>query len=126
MTAKARSSRPAAKRSARPKPKRAPEPARRIAPGLVFRVGAIAATLGVGAGLAAIPVGNWLDQKAELDQAELERSVLQAEISAIESQIDLNSGEEGILERGRCFGFWVQPGAETYTIPGVDGCVSQP
>lgn len=114
-------------RKAKPGARRAASgPPRRFRSGRLIRTGLIAATIAGGVGLAAIPVGDWLDQQTELDEARLRRSELQAEIDEIEGEIESIVGVEGIEERGRCFGPYVPPGAETYSIPGVSGCVEQP
>ena len=105
---------------------RASTPSRRFRSGRIVRAGLIAATIAAGAGLAAIPVGDWFDQQAELNDARLRRAELQAEIDGIDRELESIAGEAGIEERGRCFGPYVQPGAETYSIPGVSGCVEQP
>ncbi len=101
-------------------------PARRFRSGRIVRGGLIAGTIAVGAGLAAIPVGDWREQQQELDDARDRRAELEAEIAEIQQEIDSMSGAAGIEERGRCFGPYVLPGAETYSIPGVRGCNSDP
>ena len=126
------SSRPKAKgagRAPKAKPGRrgaASGPPRRFRSGRLVRTGLIAVTIAGGVGLAAIPVGDWLDQQSELDEARLRRSELQAEIDEIQGEIESIIGVEGIEERGRCFGPYVPPGAETYSVPGVSGCVERP
>ena len=84
----------------------------------------ILVTLGAGAVLAAIPVTDLLDQRAELSEVETERDELLADIKSIELEIEHLTGADGIQQRGRCFGPYVKPGEETYAIPGVDGCAS--
>ena len=112
---------------AKPRPRAAASGSpRRFRSGRIVRTGLIVATIAGGVGLAAIPVGDWLDQQGELDDARLRRTELQAEIDEIEGEIESIIGAEGIEERGRCFGPYVSPGAETYSIPGVSGCVEQP
>ncbi len=91
-----------------------------------MRTGLIAATIAAGAGLAAIPVGDWFEQQTELDEAREQRVELQAEIDGIQREIDSITGESGIEERSLCYGPYVAPGAETYSIPGMRGCLGQP
>ncbi len=91
-----------------------------------MRTGLIAATIAAGAGLAAIPVGDWFEQQSELDDARSRQAELQAEIDGIQLEIESITGESGIEERSLCFGPYVAPGVETYSIPGVRGCLGQP
>ncbi len=119
----------------RPSGKRAPaktasrsgkrEPTQRFRSGLVVRGGLIAATIAVGAGLAAFPVGDWRDQQEELDTSRTRQAELEAEIGQIREEIDAVSGPDGIEERGMCFGPYVVPGVETYSVPGVNGCTGR-
>ena len=92
--------------------------------GRLARAALAAATLGVGVGLAAIPVGNWYDQRGDLDDARNRRAALQSEIEDIESDIDGILGEEGLDVAARCRSFYVEPGEELYAIPGLEGCVT--
>ncbi|NIR40702.1 MAG: hypothetical protein GWN79_23690 [Actinobacteria bacterium] len=89
----------------------------------VVRVVLVAVTLAVGVALAAIPVGNWMDQRAELDDARLRRAELEAEIAEIEADIELVTGDEGLELAARCYGPYVEAGEEVYAIPGLGGCV---
>lgn len=94
--------------------------------GRVVRAGLFAATLGVGVGLAAIPVDNWLDQRAEVDSARERREQLVAEIAEIDADIEGIIGEEGLEISARCYGPFVDVGEELYAVPGLDGCVTNP
>jgi hypothetical protein len=94
--------------------------------GKIVRALLVAATLGVGVGLAAIPVGNWADQRDDLDDARVRRTELEAEIAEIEADIEGIVGEEGIETASRCYGFFVEVGEELYSIAGVEGCVTNP
>ena len=89
----------------------------------VVRVVLVAVTLGVGVALAAIPVGNWMDQRAELDDTRLRRAELEAELAEIEADIELVTGDEGLELAARCYGPYVEAGEEVYAIPGLGGCV---
>jgi len=92
----------------------------------IVRAGLFAATLGVGVGLAAIPVDNWLDQRAEVDDARERREQLVAEIAEIDADIEGIIGEEGLEIAARCYGPFVEVGEELYAVPGLDGCVTNP
>ena len=94
--------------------------------GRIVRAILVAATLSVGAGLAAIPVGNWVEQREDLDAARARRGELQAEITEIEADIERIVGEEGIETASRCYGFYVEVGEEVYAIAGLEGCVTNP
>jgi hypothetical protein len=90
------------------------------------RAGLAAVTLSVGVGLAAIPVGNWMDQRDELDEARERRDELQTEVVGIEENIEGLLGEEGLEVAARCYGLLVEVGEEVYAVPGLDGCVTNP
>jgi len=94
--------------------------------GRIVRAALAAVTLSVGVGLAAIPVGNWFDQRDELGEANTRRDALQAEIDRIESDIEGILGEDGLDVAARCRSFYVEPGEELYAIPGLEGCVTDP
>jgi hypothetical protein len=94
--------------------------------GRLVRAGLFAATLGVGVGLAAIPVDNWLDQRAEVDAARERRDVLVGEIAEIDAEIEGIIGEDGLEIAARCYGPYVEVGEEIYSVPGLDGCVTNP
>ncbi|MDW3217725.1 MAG: hypothetical protein R8F63_03850 [Acidimicrobiales bacterium] len=94
--------------------------------GRIVRAGLAAITLSVGVGLAAIPVGNWFDQRGELDDARVRRAALQAEIDAIEGDIEGILGPDGFDVAARCRSFYVEPGEELYAVPGLQGCVTHP
>lgn len=99
----------------------APRPPRT---GRIVRAGLFAATLGVGAGLAAIPVGNWVDQRGELNDARERRLELENEIAEIRADIEGIVGDHGLEIAARCYGPYVEVGEEVYAVPGLDGCVT--
>ncbi len=94
--------------------------------GRIVRTFLFAATLAVGAGLAAIPVDNWLDQRAEVDASRERHEQLVAELDAIEGDIEAIIGEEGLEIAARCYGPYVEVGEELYAVPGLNGCVTTP
>lgn len=102
------------------------KPPRHPRSGRIVRGGLAVATLGVGVGLAAIPVGNWMDQRDALGDAQLQRTMLEAEIAEIEADIDAAVGEAGLEIAARCHGLFVEVGEEVYSVPGLDGCVTNP
>lgn len=89
----------------------------------VVRAGLVVVTLAVGGALAAIPVGNWMDQREELDDTRQRKAELQAEIDGIEADIERVVGDEGLELAARCYGPYVDVGEEVYAIPGLQGCV---
>jgi len=102
------------------------EPSRAPRAGRIVRAGLFAATLAVGVGLAAIPVDNWLDQRAEVDTARERREELVGEIVEIDADIESIIGEEGLEIAARCYGPFVEVGDELYAVPGLNGCVTNP
>ena len=96
---------------------------RRLRPSRIVRAGLFLATLGLGVGLAAIPVGTWMEQRDELDDARRRAAELEAEIAEIQAEIDWVVGEDGFKIAARCYGPYVEPGTEVYAVPGLQGCV---
>ncbi len=94
--------------------------------GRIVRAGLFAVTLAVGVGLAAIPVENWLDQRAEVDAARVRQEQLVAELADIDGDIEAIIGEEGLEIAARCYGPFVEVGEELYAVPGLNGCVTNP
>jgi cell division protein FtsB len=91
--------------------------------GRIVRAILFVLTLAAGAGLAAYPIGDWVEQREEVDAAQDRNIQLQAEVDQLAAELESLTGEEGVEIRGLCFGPYVQPGVETYTVPGVSGCV---
>jgi hypothetical protein len=101
------------------------EAPRSLRSGRIARAGLCVVTLGFGFGLAAIPVGNWVDQRGELDDAQARRGELQVEIDEVAADIERIVGEDGLEIAARCYGPYVEVGEEVYALPGLDGCVTQ-
>jgi cell division protein FtsB len=99
------------------------EPPQPMRSGRVVRTALFAMTLAAGAGLAAYPIGDLVDQREEVDAARDRNAQLQAEVDQLDAELETLTGEEGVEIRGLCFGPYVKPGVETYTVPGVSGCV---
>jgi hypothetical protein len=99
------------------------EPPRPMRSGRIVRAALFAMTLAVGASLAAYPIGDWVEQREEVDAAQDRNTQLQAEVDKLGAELKMLTGEEGVEIRGLCFGPYVRPGVETYTVPGVSGCV---
>jgi len=98
-------------------------PPRPMRSGRIVRAILFVLTLAAGAGLAAYPIGDWVEQREEVDAAQDRNIQLQAEVDQLAAELESLTGEEGVEIRGLCFGPYVQPGVETYTVPGVSGCV---
>ena len=94
--------------------------------GRAVRAVLFASTLGVGVGLAAIPVDNWLEQRGDVADARERRDVLVDDIAVIDSHIEGIIGEEGLEIAARCYGPFVDVGEELYAVPGLNGCVTNP
>lgn len=68
-------------------------------------------------------VSRSMEQRSELASVKAERDALQAEIDEINADIEGITDEEGLRIEARCFGPYVAPGEEVYSIPGLKGCV---
>ncbi len=99
------------------------EPPRPMRSGRLVRSALFAITLAAGAGLAAYPIGDWVEQRDEISGARQRNADLQAEVERLDDELERMTGDEGVEIRGLCFGPYVRPGVETYTVPGVSGCV---
>jgi len=90
----------------------------------VVRILLIGATVALAAALATSSVRTWIDQREQLEDARREASELDARIESLQSEIATRTSEDGARIEALCFGPYVEPGVEVYSIPGVDGCVS--
>ncbi len=68
-------------------------------------------------------VSSYMDQRSELESVKAERAALQAEIDEINADIEGFTDDEGLRIEARCYGPYVEPGEEVYSIPGLRGCV---
>ncbi len=68
-------------------------------------------------------VSSYMDQRSELESVKAERAALQAEIDEINADIEGITDDEGLRIEARCYGPYVEPGEEVYSIPGLRGCV---
>ncbi len=68
-------------------------------------------------------VNSYLEQRSELETVKAERAALQAEIDEINADIEGIIGDEGLRHEARCYGPYVEPGEEVYSLPGLKGCV---
>jgi cell division protein FtsB len=90
----------------------------------VVRLLLLGATVALAAVLATSSVRTWIDQREQLDEARREASELDARIESLQAEIATRTSEDGARIDALCFGPYVEPGVEVYSIPGVDGCVS--
>ena len=66
---------------------------------------------------------SYLEQRSELESVKQERSALEAEIAEINADIKGIIDDEGLRHEARCYGPFVEPGEEVYSVPGLRGCV---
>lgn len=71
-------------------------------------------------------VSRYLEQRSELEEVKDERARLQAEIAEINADIEGFSDHTGLRREARCYGPFVEPGEEVYSVPGLKGCVVSP
>lgn len=86
----------------------------------------LAATVAGGAVFGASSVRTWMDQNAERAEAQAEAAELQRQISELEEEIVRRTSDEALRREALCFGPFVEPGTEVYSVPGLRGCVSTP
>lgn len=99
-------------------------PPRRFRSGLSVRVALIGATVALATLLGASSVRTWINQRDQVDDARRDAVELDARIASLEAEIATRTSSEGSRIEALCFGPYVEPGVEVYSIPGVDGCVS--
>ena len=68
-------------------------------------------------------VRGYLEQRSELASVKDERAALEAEIAEIDADIEGIIDDEGLRNEARCYGPFVEPGEEVYSVPGLKGCV---
>ncbi len=68
-------------------------------------------------------VRGYLEQRSELASVKDERAALKAEIAEINADIQGIIDDEGLRNEARCYGPFVEPGEEVYSVPGLKGCV---
>ena len=68
-------------------------------------------------------VSSYMDRRSELESVRAERDALVAEIDEINADIEGITDDEGLRIEARCYGPYVEPGEEVYSIPGLRGCV---
>lgn len=98
--------------------------ARRFRSGRIVRLLLIGATITLAGALGTSSIRTWVNQRDQLDGADREASELDTRIASLEAEIATRTSEEGARIEALCFGPYVEPGVEVYSIPGVDGCVS--
>jgi len=84
----------------------------------------IGLTITLAAVLGASSVRTWANQRSQIDEARRDADELDARIASLEAEIATRTSEEGARIEALCFGPYVEPGVEVYSIPGVDGCVT--
>ena len=68
-------------------------------------------------------VSSYMEQRRELESVKAEHEALQAEIDEINADIEGFIDDEGLRNEARCYGPFVEPGEEVYSVPGLKGCV---
>ena len=68
-------------------------------------------------------VRSYLEQRRELASVKEERAALEVEIAEINADIEGIIDDEGLRNEARCYGPFVEPGEEVYSVPGLKGCV---
>ncbi len=86
---------------------------------LVVVIAAAASLLG------ASSVRTWIKQDDQQQEAESVKQQLNAEIAALEGEIARRTSDDGVRREALCFGPYVTPGTEVYSVSGLEGCVSR-
>ncbi len=68
-------------------------------------------------------VSTWMEQNRERSRADHDAAVLDGRIAELEQEIRRRTSDEAVRREALCFGPYVEPGTEVYTIVGLRGCV---
>ena len=71
-------------------------------------------------------VQTWMDQNDQRADAEALAAELDARVAELEAEISLRTSSDGARREALCFGPYVEPGTEVYSVMGLHGCVSPP
>ena len=83
----------------------------------------LAGMLSAVAVLGASPVRTWMDQNHERSQAQHVATELEVRVVELEHEIERRTSDEAIRRSALCYGPYVEPGTEVYSIAGLSGCV---
>ena len=87
-------------------------------------VALLVGTLSAAALLGASSVRTWMELNDQQVVAGQEAADLDRRIVELEREIDRRTGAEAVRQAALCFGPYVEPGREVYTILGLEGCVA--
>lgn len=89
-------------------------------------VGLGLATLVAAVVFGASSVQTWMDQNAQLEEAEEAAAELNGQILELNDDIARRTTSDGVRREALCYGPYVAPGTEVYAVMGLQGCVSPP
>ena len=89
-------------------------------------VGLGLATLVAAVVFGASSVQTWMDQNAQLEEAEEAAAELNGQILELNDDIARRTTSDGVRREALCYGPYVAPGTEVYAVMGLRGCVSPP
>ena len=71
-------------------------------------------------------VQTWMDQNDQRADAEALAVELDARVAELEAEIERRTSSNGARREALCFGPYVEPGTEVYSVMGLHGCVTSP
>ena len=84
----------------------------------------VVGTVSAAALLGASSVRTWMELNEQQTVAEHAAVDLDERIVELEREIDRRTSAEAVRQAALCFGPYVEPGTEVYTILGLEGCVA--
>ena len=85
----------------------------------------VVGTLAVAALLGASSVRTWIDQNEQRAEEERVADDLEERIGDLEAEIEWRNSDEAVRQAALCFGLFVEPGTEAYSVTGLAGCAGQ-
>ncbi len=84
----------------------------------------VTAILSVALLLGRSSLSTWNEQDRQRSQAEQVTRELEERVNVLEQELKWRTSDEAVRQAALCFGPYVEPGTEVYTVAGLRGCVA--